>query len=80
MRIRDAIRSDQRVLLEGGTGAPGAATRLPALLAVEARVVSIGELAFDTNTVLRFALYLTLGIGSWVGGALIERLLGAALD
>ncbi len=44
------------------------------------RVVSVGELAFDTNTVVRFAFYATLGVGPWVGGALIERLLGAALD
>jgi hypothetical protein len=79
-RIRDAIRSDQRALLEGDTEAPAAATRLPALLGMEARIVSVGELPFDANTALRFALYVTLGVGSWVGGALIERLLGAALD
>ena len=43
-------------------------------------VVSVRELAFDANTALRFAFYATLGVGSWVGAALIERLLGAALD
>jgi hypothetical protein len=80
LRIRGAIRADQRALLEGGAGAAEAATRLPALFAAEARIVSVGVLAFDANTVLRFALYVTLGVGSWVGGALIERLLGAALD
>jgi hypothetical protein len=29
---------------------------------------------------LRLTLYLALPIGSWIGGALVERLLGAALD
>ena len=67
-------------MLEGRTGAAEAAARLPALFAAEARVDSVGALAFDANTVLRFALYVTLGVGSWVGGALIERLLGAAFD
>jgi len=79
-RIRDAIRSHQRALLEGGSQAEGAAIRLPALLGVEARIDDAAELPFDANTVLRFALYVTLGVGSWVGGAVIERLLGAALD
>jgi hypothetical protein len=31
-------------------------------------------------TLLRLTLYLALPIGSWIGGALVERLLGAALD
>ncbi len=35
---------------------------------------------FDASTLLRFALYTSLGVGSWVGGALVERVLGAALD
>ena len=79
-RIRDAIRTDQRALLEGRAEAPEAATRLPALFAAEARIISVGVLAFDASTLLRFALFVALGVGSWVGGALIERLLGAALD
>lgn len=56
-----------------------AAARLPALFAAEPRIASIGVLAFDMNTLLRFVLYVTLGVGSWIGGALIERMLGAAL-
>ena len=78
-RIREALRRDQRVLLEGGAGMREAAARLPALFAAEARIASVGVLAFDTNTLLRFVLYVTLGVGSWIGAALIERMLGAAL-
>jgi len=29
---------------------------------------------------LRFALYLAIPLGSWLGGAFVERLLSAALD
>lgn len=79
-RIRAAIRADQAALLDAGAGAAEAAARLPALFAAETRTASVGELAFDAGTLLRFGLYVTLGVGSWVGGALIERLLGAALD
>jgi hypothetical protein len=79
-RIRDEIRAHQQALLAAGPDVGDAAARLPALLAIEARIVSVGELPFDANTVMRFALYVTLGVGSWVGGAVIERLLGAALD
>lgn len=80
LRLRAAIRADQTSLLEGGPEAAPAAARLPALFTAEARTASVGELAFDASTLLRFGLYVTLGVGSWVGGALIERLLGAALD
>ena len=31
-------------------------------------------------TLTRFFLYVAIPLGSWVGGALVERLLGAALD
>lgn len=89
-RLRAAIRAYERALLQGdadadpdaskGETAPEAASRLPALLAMEARIDSVPELTFDASTLLRFALYVTVGVGSWVGGALIERLLGAALD
>ena len=53
---------------------------LPALLAAEARIASAREWPFDTPNALRFVFYVTLGVGSWLGGALVERLLGAALD
>ena len=41
---------------------------------------SVREWPFDAPTMLRFALYLAIPLGSWLGGAFVERLLGAALD
>ncbi len=79
--LTSRIRADQLALRdEGSPAAREAALRLPALLASEARIRSVREWPFDISTLLRFALYVTLGVGSWVGGALVERLLGVALD
>jgi hypothetical protein len=55
--------------------APGAA-QLPALLAWESRVVAAPEWPFDTSTWLRFALFLLVPLGSWLGGAIAERMVG----
>jgi hypothetical protein len=40
----------------------------------------VREWPFDAPTLTRFFLYVAIPLGSWVGGALVERLLGAALD
>lgn len=57
-----------------------AALRLPALLALRQSVASVREWPFDVSTLLRFALYLGIGLASWTGSALVERLLGLALE
>ncbi len=38
------------------------------------------EWPFDTSTFLRFALYLLIPMGSWFGGAVVERLLREMID
>ncbi len=60
---------------ESGTGG-----RLADLIAYEARISSVREWPFDTSTVLRWALYMALGATSWLGGAVVERVLGVVLD
>ncbi|MFT7686663.1 MAG: hypothetical protein ACI9FB_002009 [Candidatus Azotimanducaceae bacterium] len=45
------------------------------LLAIEARIESVPEWPFDMGSLSRVILYLLLGLGSWVGAALVERLL-----
>lgn len=76
VRVRAEIaRSREALGREDGNGA-----ELPALLAWEARVVSVPEWPFDTSTLLRFGLLILVPVGSWLGGALVERLLNAALD
>lgn len=51
----------------------GATSHLAVLLALEARVESVREWPLDLSTVVRFAFYLALPLGSWLGGALVER-------
>lgn len=75
-RVRDAIRSEREPVIAGG----GEGSRLSQLLAYEARIASASTWPFDTATYLRFALYVSLGLGSWFGSAVVERLLDTALD
>jgi hypothetical protein len=70
-RARDALARS------GASGADLAA--LPALLAWEARVGALREWPFDTNTLLRFFLFLLVPLGSWLGGALVDQLVDALL-
>jgi hypothetical protein len=73
--LRARIRAAEAELDEGGAYAAQAAVRLPALLALEARVDAVREWPFDAPSLLRFGLYLALGLGSWLGAAAVERLL-----
>ena len=50
-----------------------ATSHLTALLALEARIENVREWPLDLSTVVRFAFYLALPLGSWLGGALVER-------
>ena len=52
---------------------------LPALVAYEARLEAVREWPFDNSTLRRFALFLLIPLASWVGGALVERVVNAAL-
>lgn len=51
------------------------AQQLRADLALERRLMEISEWPFDAGSYGRVALYIMLGLGSWVGAALVERLL-----
>ena len=43
------------------------------------QIEQVSTWALNTPTVVRFALYVSLGIGSWVGAAFVERSLGTLL-
>ena len=79
-RVRAAIRGDRSSLVDSRIAGQADAISLADLIAYEARIESVREWPFDAPTMLRFALYLAIPLGSWFGGALVERLLGAALD
>jgi hypothetical protein len=88
-RLREAKAAERKRVLAAMRGEPAAlsaspiARRAPSasladLVAWQAFVDSASEWPFDAGMRLRFALYLAIPLGSWVGGALVERLLGAA--
>jgi len=78
-RVRALIEERSATLLNGAaTSNPD--SELSALLAYEARIDDVREWPFDTSNLLRFALFLLIPLASWLGGALVERLVDAALS
>ncbi len=80
-RVRQAIERASRELFEPeDAAAPDRQPPLPTLLAWEARIESVREWPFDTPTLVRFALFLLIPLGSWLGGAVVERVVDLVLD
>ncbi len=70
-RVNDQIRR-----VRAGSGA------VPSLadwIAYRGLIESVREWPVDAPTVRRFALYLAIPLGSWLGGALVERMVDALL-
>ena len=57
------------------TRSPEDAQQLRADLALEQRLMEVSEWPFDAGSYARVILYIFLGLGSWVGAALVERVL-----
>jgi hypothetical protein len=79
-RVRDDIHRSRELAAESGPESGEAGAKLPGLLAYMEKIESVREWPFDAPTLTRFFLYVAIPLGSWLGGALVERLLGAALD
>jgi hypothetical protein len=77
--VRAAIARARRAAIDENAAAGPNATRLGDLLAFEARIAGVGEWPFDLGTLVRFAFFLALPFGSWVAGALEERLVSRVL-
>jgi hypothetical protein len=74
--VRSEIAQRRAALLGA---APGDASDLPTLLAWEARVDGVAEWPFDAPFLVRFALLILIPLGSWLGGALVERVVDEVL-
>jgi hypothetical protein len=79
-KLREKIRHNREMADGSGAESAEAGAKLPGLLAYMNQIESVREWPFDAPTLTRFFLYIAIPLGSWVGGALVERLLGAALD
>jgi hypothetical protein len=78
--VRGEIERTRAALPLADAASRDTASRLPALLAWEARVEQMSEWPFDTPTLLRFALLLLVPLGSWLGGAVVERFVDAFMS
>jgi len=76
-RIEPELRAAREAALRGDVQGRG---RLADLLVWRSYVESIREWPFDGTLLVRFGLYVLIPLGSWLGGALVERALSALLD
>lgn len=72
-RVRAALRGDPAALAKSPVRTLLRSPTLADLLAWEARVDAVREWPFDVSTAARLAAFLLLPLGSWLGGALVER-------
>ena len=79
-RVRAAIRGDAAALEGSGLQAWRGRATAADLLAYEARIEAVREWPFDVSTLVRFATFLLLPLGSWLGGALVEHVVSRILD
>ena len=80
VRVHRAIRGDADALQASVIGGRRTEPSIADLLAYERFLQSISGWSFDQATWLRFGLVLALPLGSWLGGAIVERLLSSLLD
>ncbi len=78
-RVNSAIRGDLTALRDSPIGTRAGELTLGDMLAYRAFVESVPEWPFDAPMRVRFLLYLVIPLGSWLGGALVERLLDGLL-
>ncbi|MCZ6784980.1 MAG: hypothetical protein O7G30_16905 [Proteobacteria bacterium] len=79
-RVRERIAAARETTLSLDRRAADEAPLLASLLAYELRIESVREWPFDTPTLVRFGALALLAVGSWLGGAVVERALGAILE
>jgi hypothetical protein len=75
-RVREAIRQARAELLSAAGGS-GSAARMPGLLAYEHRIASVREWPLDPPQIARFGIMIAVGLGSWLGGAVVGHLVEA---
>jgi hypothetical protein len=77
-RVTAALRGE-RGALDGSVLRAGGELPVADLLAWRRFVESVPEWPIDVSTLSRFALYVGIPLFSWIGAALVERMLDAAI-
>jgi len=79
-RVAAAISGDRSALADSRLAAQAETLSLADLLAYRDTITSVREWRVRSPTFLRVFLLLLIPVTSWIGGALVERLLGGLLD
>ena len=78
--VRAAMRGELDALAGSRLAGRGEPLSLADLVAWESRIDAVREWPVDAPVLLRFAIYAAIPLGSWLGGALVEHMLGAVLE
>jgi hypothetical protein len=77
----EALQEELSSALEDTLAASGRKSgRLTDLLTWRSYLENLREWPFDFTTVVTFALYLLIPVASWIGGAVVERIIDVFLD
>ena len=80
VRVNAAIRGDEAALVGTTIARRAASAGLADLIEYRRLVEAVPEWPLDPGLRARFLLYVALPLGSWLGGAFVERLIDAALS
>jgi hypothetical protein len=78
-RLREEIRHARNAILQPTDPGEATGSRLADLVAYHGLIERVREWPFGAPTLLRIGLVAMLGMASWLGGAIVERLLDTAL-
>lgn len=78
-RLLGEIRIERDAGYHTSPSDEGASPQLANLIAYYQLIEGTREWPIDAANVLRFSMYILLGLGSWLGGAMVERLLDSTL-
>ncbi len=79
-RVAAAISGDRSALADSRLAAQAETLSLADLLAYRDTITSVREWPVRSPMFLRVFLLLMIPVASWIGGALVERMLGSVLD
>jgi hypothetical protein len=79
-RVRSAIRRESALRVETGGEWQPADGNLSDLIVYKGFIESVNTWLFDLPALLKFSFIVLVGVGSWLGQAFVERLLGAFID
>ena len=79
-RVQSAIRRESSLRMETSGEWQPADGHLSDLIVYKGFIESVNTWLFDLPALLKFSFIVLVGVGSWLGQAFVERLLGVFID